>query len=280
MVTSEIVPRSSIEIDVLLGWVMGCKEAFSELEHIDPDFKFINFTKEDWDDATLLYGSWQVLHDFKEEIFNLVDPTCKTVSVNFEIVRDVFFKLVQLRKSDNYYICHIASLFKENLAKYWKNSRSILEVRVILDPRCKLEMVENIYKMIYDNDSEIHLQKAIDDVTNIFNEYVKGMSSSSSSHDYSASLESEFSCYLRDEYPQDERFDILQWWRDKSQIYPTVARMTRDFFSIPIKIPCLDSSLWYAFQGIHASNSCHDLNDDFKSKLACTKNWLNVFENN
>lgn len=55
-------------------------------------------------------------------------------------------------------------------------------------------MVGHIYKIIYDNDYEIQYQTVTDDVTNIFYEYVKGMSSSSLNHNYSALLE------LRDEY--------------------------------------------------------------------------------
>ncbi|XP_044499398.1 zinc finger BED domain-containing protein RICESLEEPER 1-like [Mangifera indica] len=201
IVISQSVPPYWYKDIRVLEWVMGCKEAFNELEHIDPDFKFINFTKEDWDDATLLYSGWQVLRDYKKEILKLVDPKYITVTVNFKVIRDIFFKLVQLRKSNNYYICHFASLSIKHIAEYWKNFRSILEVEVILDPRCKLDMVENIYKMIYDNNFEIHLQKAIDDVTNIFNEYMEGMSSSSSSHDYNVTSKSELDCYLRDEFP-------------------------------------------------------------------------------
>ncbi|XP_044498526.1 zinc finger BED domain-containing protein RICESLEEPER 1-like isoform X1 [Mangifera indica] len=277
IVTSQSVPPRWGNSIRVFKWVMGCKEAFNELEHIDPDFKFINFTKEDWDDAKLLYSGWQVLGDYKKEILKLRDSEYKTETVNFKFIRDIFFKLVQLRKSDNYYICHIASLIKKRLAEYWKNSRSILEVGVILDPRCKLKMVENIYKMIYDNDSEIHLQKAIDDVTNIFNEYVKGMSSSSSSHDYNITSKSELDCYLRDEFPQDEMFDILQWWRDKSPVYPTLAKMARDFLSMPSELPYVPP---YFKDGIQDIYACNDLDDDFVLKLAYTKYWLNFFESN
>ncbi|XP_044498530.1 zinc finger BED domain-containing protein RICESLEEPER 2-like [Mangifera indica] len=274
IVTSQSTPPLWDNSIRVLEWVMRCKEAFNELEHIDPDFKFINFTKEDWDDATLLYKGWQGLLDYKNEISKLVYSNNEA---NFKVVCDIFFKLVQLGKSDNYYLCHFASLIIKRLIKYWKNSQSILEVMVLLDPRYKLEMVADIYKMVYDNDFEIHFQKAIDDVTNIFNEYVKGMSSSSSNFDYNVTSKSELDCYSIEEFPQDEMFDVLQWWRHKSPVYPILSRMARDFLSMPGEIPSLPSSIVDEIQDIYDYN---DLDDDFKFKLACTKYWLNFIENN
>lgn len=83
VVTSQSVFCFVMEIDNLLGWVMGYKEAFSELVHIDPHFKFINFTKKDRDDTTLMYSGWQVLHDLGKEISNLLDPEYENADVNF-----------------------------------------------------------------------------------------------------------------------------------------------------------------------------------------------------
>lgn len=72
-------------------------------------------------------------------------------------------------------------------------------------------MVEDYYQMIYKNDSATQYENVIDHFGKIFNEYGKGASSPSLSHDYIASIDSKFNCYVRDKYPQDEGFDILQW---------------------------------------------------------------------
>lgn len=55
--------------------------------------------------------------------------------------------------------------------------------------------------------------------------------------DQSGSQESstELNAYLQDEMvPLDQKdFDILKWWKDNCDRYPTVARMARDFLAIP-----------------------------------------------
>ncbi|XP_031249023.1 zinc finger BED domain-containing protein RICESLEEPER 1-like [Pistacia vera] len=308
-VTSKSVPLSKwlskwFNVD-LLEWVMGCKKPFCELEHIDPDFKSINFIKDDWDKATLLYNSWKVLQDLRKEACNLLDPKHKTANVYFPMFCDIFSKMIQLGKSENHFYYCMASCFR----KYWDNSNLILVITVILDPRLKMDIVEHFYKEIYGNDEDTYLKKTIDDVTNIFNKYAKGPNNSKSSSSSNngagnssstsskmldimgrsfassqhvndiATPESELNHYLRDsKHPRGEVFDILQWWCVNSPTYPTLAKITRDFLSIPMSATCtyLDYSLLGEIKDIYR---CSSLHDDLKQALACTKVWLNSHVN-
>ncbi|KAJ0033989.1 hypothetical protein Pint_25832 [Pistacia integerrima] len=216
-----------------LRWALACKEALCELEDIDPDFKSINFIKEDWDEATLMYNCQKALNDLGEDVDNfLFYLRQKTANEYFPMICQIFSKLDQLERSDNSYICDSVSHLRKNIDKLWNGSMLVLVTRVILDPRFKKDFIEEkLYKEMYDNYAGAHLIRIIDDVTNIFNQYVKETNNPMSSF----SQESELNCYFNDpKCPLDKGLDILQWWRDKSSTYPTVARMAREFLSIPI----------------------------------------------
>ncbi|XP_031272667.1 zinc finger BED domain-containing protein RICESLEEPER 1-like [Pistacia vera] len=291
-VISESVPPFGCLIDDAFEWVMNSKEAFCELEHIDPDFKSINFTKEEWDDATLLYNSWKVLKDLRDDLWNSLEPK-QTANVYFPMVYHIFFKLLQLGKSENLYYCQVASQFLSYFDQCWGNSNLILVIVVILDPRFKMNIVEHFYEEIYGNQVDTPFKKIIDGVRNIYNKYAEGTnnskSSSSSYHVDSNSLgtpskrvdimgrsfafshhvndiatpKSELDRYLRDSNcPSSEGFNLLEWWRVNSTTYPTLAKITRDFLSIPFyPMFDLDYSLSHEIDDIY---DCCYLDDDLK----------------
>ncbi|KAJ0035043.1 hypothetical protein Pint_24710 [Pistacia integerrima] len=251
-------------IDDAFEWVMNSKEAFCELEHIDPDFKSINFTKEEWDDATLLYNSWKVLKDLRDDLWNSLEPK-QTANVYFPMVYHIFFKLLQLGKSENLYYCQVASQFLSYFDQCWGNSNLILVIVVILDPQFKMNIVEHFYEEIYGNQVDTPFKKIIDGVRNIYNKYAEGTNNSKSSS----------SSYHVDNSncPSSEGFNLLEWWRVNSTTYPTLAKITRDFLSIPFyPMFDLDYSLSHEIDDIY---DCCYLDDDLKQVFTCTKVWLN-----
>lgn len=38
------------------------------------------------------------------------------------------------------------------------------------------------------------------------------------------------------ELGEDENFSILQWWKRNSELYPTLAKMARDFLAVPVSL--------------------------------------------
>jgi hAT family C-terminal dimerisation region len=45
-----------------------------------------------------------------------------------------------------------------------------------------------------------------------------------------------------DETSLDDDFDILTWWKLKSQIYPVMAKLTRDILAVPISTMASEST--------------------------------------
>ncbi|XP_044466054.1 zinc finger BED domain-containing protein RICESLEEPER 3-like [Mangifera indica] len=255
----------------LLDWAMGYKEVFCELKRTDPDFTSSNF---DWDDATSLHSFWVVLEDIENDIKKLGDDS-KLANECFPMVYRLFSKMLQFKNTDSQYFCLAALYCREIFDEYCNNSKLVIVITVILDPRFKRDIVEKFYNEVYDNEGDLHLKKIMDDVTNIYNEYARDVNNSSMVIAYAneaASSKSEFECYLTDsKVSPREDFDILEWWHCNSLTYPTLAMIARDFLSIPIVGGIHGVRFEDGFADIYNS----DLADDYKDTLACTKVWLN-----
>ncbi|XP_044466087.1 zinc finger BED domain-containing protein RICESLEEPER 1-like isoform X2 [Mangifera indica] len=254
----------------LLDWAMGYKEVFCELKRIDPHFTSSNF---DWDDATSLHSFWVVVEDIKKDIWKLRDS--KLANECFPMVYDIFSKMLQFKNTENRYFRHAVLHCGKFFDECCNNFKLVIIITVILDPRFKLDIVEDFYNEVYDNEGDLHLKKIMDDVTNIYNEYAGDVNNSSmvrANANEAASSKSEFKRYLTDsKVSAHEKFDILEWWRYNSLTYPTLAMMARDFLSIPIIGRIHDVHFEDGFVDIYNGN----LDDDLKYAMTCTKVWLN-----
>ncbi|XP_044465620.1 zinc finger BED domain-containing protein RICESLEEPER 1-like isoform X1 [Mangifera indica] len=261
-----------------LDWAMRNKEVFCELEHIDPDFKSINF---DWEDAAFLHNICTLLMDLENHFWKMRFSEFKLANECFPLVYQSFLKMRQLKNTEYQYFCLVALLWREIFDKLCNNLKLVLVITVILDPRFKQDDVQHFYKEIYDDEADLHFNQIMGDVTNIYNEYAKDVNNSPQHSDEVASSKSEFRRYLTDsKVPPCEEFDILEWWRLNSSTYPTLAMMACDFLSI--------SFVYADGDGIDITNrlgdkvfnifSFHCLDADLKYAIACTKAWLTEFE--
>ncbi|XP_044465418.1 zinc finger BED domain-containing protein RICESLEEPER 3-like [Mangifera indica] len=257
----------------LLDWAMGYKEVFCELKRIDPDFTSSNF---DWDDATSLHSFWVLLHDIQNDIWTVRDDS-KLANECFPTVYHFFSKMLRLKNTENQYFRFAALLCREIFDKYCNNSKLVIAITAILDPRFKLDIVEKFYNEVFENERDLHFKKIMDDVTNIYNEYARDVNNSSmdiANANEAASSKSEFERYLADPMVSPhEGFDILEWWRANSPTYPTLAAMARDFLSIPIVNDldmCFEDGLADIYRRINI-----DFNVYLKDVLAYIKVWLN-----
>ncbi|XP_044465705.1 zinc finger BED domain-containing protein RICESLEEPER 1-like [Mangifera indica] len=266
----------------LLSWAMRYEEVFCELEHIDPDFKSINF---DWEDAAFLHNICRVLMDLANDFLEWKCPESKLANECFLMVYRSFLKMQQLKNSEYKYFCLVALVWREIFDQYSNNLKLALVITVILDPRFKQDIVQHFYKEIYDDEADLHFNQILSDVRNIYNEYAKDFNSSSVVRSYAfpqhanevVSSKLEFDQYLTDSKVSPcEEFDILEWWSFNSLTYPTLATMAHDFLCIPFVYPediidRLEDEVPNIF-----SFCCLDA--DLKYALGCTKAWLNEFE--
>ncbi|TXG68880.1 hypothetical protein EZV62_003815 [Acer yangbiense] len=261
-VTAEVIPTKQQLEDIdhendgivaLLEIALGSKEAFSEFENIDPDFKSINLTKEQWDQIRDIYECYE---DFTDESF-LKHCSYKTANMYFPVLCSLYKKALvwlKIHKIGSYSVEDGCFTFAKRMGINWCQSNLVLAVAAVLDPRFKMDVVKYWYKKIYGSEWETQLTTFTNYFTFVYNEYAKGTNDEKnssisykmldpsgkphkSSHDldHVRSLNFELHLYLEDvKFPLIDDFDILEWWRVNSQYFPTLARMARDFLAIQI----------------------------------------------
>jgi hAT family C-terminal dimerisation region len=88
-------------------------------------------------------------------------------------------------------------------------------------------------------------------------------------------IKSELDQYLDDpldETSLDDDFDILTWWKLKSQTYPVMAKLTRDILVVPISTVASEST--FSTSGRILSTVRSSLNDESIEVLICAQDWL------
>ncbi|KAK4857071.1 hypothetical protein QYF36_024237 [Acer negundo] len=284
-VTAEEIPTEEMFENMswldLLTIAFGLKEAFFEFENMDPNFKSINLTKEQWDVITTFYQFWDE-NDFGHIYWHLL--YCKTANMYFPVLCRLYKKSLVLLTLNSFICGKIYLQFVRDAEKCWDEYNLILAVAAVLDPRFKMDIVKHWYKKIYGDKCETQLEIFTNYFTGVYNEYTKGTNnfqssisyrmldiSGNPSHDLDGgqSLNFELHLYLKDvNFPLIEDFDILEWWRVYSRYFPTLAKMARDFLSIKVTVPSK-----YMFFEFPFSHKDFD-SDIIKEAFVCTKSWL------
>ncbi|XP_044466104.1 zinc finger BED domain-containing protein RICESLEEPER 3-like isoform X1 [Mangifera indica] len=200
-ITSQSFPTEHENVH-LLGCVIGYKEAFCELEHIDTNLNSINFTKEDWDKTVALHRLLKVVKGALHSLYK----GKKAALVHLQVVFDIYFNLLQWKNSDDHYVQGIASGSGAFCDHLWSTCQVM---NVILDPRYKMDGIEQWFKESNGNEADTYLQQIIEVTRNVYIEYARGINYGDRAIS-SASPEVELNSYFKDpKVHSGGEFDIL-----------------------------------------------------------------------
>ncbi|XVF29445.1 hypothetical protein REPUB_Repub15cG0121700 [Reevesia pubescens] len=273
----------------ILETALELREIFCQQEQIDGNFK-VNPSRQEWDKALALHSCLKGFEGTDQSL---------TANVYFPKLCDIYLKF-QSEKS-NYLF---ASLMKRKFDYHWSLCNLVFAVAAVLDPRLKFKFVEYSYGEIYGCDSKMqYLDRLRKVLVDVYNEYANELSNlttsasafgSASTHNAAndcildsfsryisasnfkeaASWKSELDIYLDEPLlPRDGAlFDILGWWRDNSERFPTLGRMARDFLAIPMSVVPSCSDL----NALITNPVYSSLNHESMEALACSQNWLEM----
>jgi hAT family C-terminal dimerisation region/Domain of unknown function (DUF4413) len=182
----------------------------------------------------------------------------------------------------------------------------ILTLASVLDPRSKMVFLEFCFKCAY---GEEEAKLKLEDVQFWLREFYKTYesltqnreqeqeTSSNTSQEESRALgkrklekrfaefkiqnrfsrpkRSELDSYLEEdvlELEEDENFNILQWWKKNSELYPTLAKMVRDFLAVPVSTIASESA--FSAAGRLTDNLRNSMGAETLESLICTKDWF------
>ncbi|XP_078156069.1 zinc finger BED domain-containing protein RICESLEEPER 2-like [Carex rostrata] len=188
--------------------------------------------------------------------------------------------------------------------KYWENPNLILILACVFDPRVKLEDIEFFLGDAYGDETDEYkkrledvrssLRKCYDDYASMCN--VDRATSGGSPQVESSSLgkrkfdmklsefkfqkrhmrprRSELDNYLEEAVVEcdEENFDILQWWKRNSDLYPTLAKMERDFLAVQVSTVASESA--FSAAGRLTDHSRNSMNAKTIQALICSRDWF------
>lgn len=93
----------------LLETAVEFREAFDELEQVDSDFKSINLTKEDWNEAEAVCQCWKELNDFPHNFSEIIFPPAH---LYFSKVCEIYTTLLVWEKNESWSVQQIGSSLK------------------------------------------------------------------------------------------------------------------------------------------------------------------------
>ncbi|CAK8538506.1 unnamed protein product [Lathyrus sativus] len=254
---------------------------------------FVKFLKTFYDATLSFSGSLHVtansffkqLMDIKKTLnkwrHNVSDPILKTMTANMQL--------------------------KYN--KYWESNtiNYLLFVAIYLDPRYKLDYIEFCFTRMYGEKlSEDMLKKLKSLIAKLFEHYLflypvshDGGSNVSSSNIASHSRiengeddedwdnlfrmnmkkkqcevqKNELERYLEDGVEDDSpTFNILTWWKGKTNKYHVLSRIARDILAIPVSTVSSESAFSTGGRVLDSFRS--SLNPSTVEALICTQNWI------
>ncbi|KAL4312050.1 hypothetical protein GQ457_01G004470 [Hibiscus cannabinus] len=209
------------------------------------------------------------------------------------------------------YVCLFYALLHE---KYWSDHSTILSFAVLLDPRYKLQLLKELYSVLYVEDEvERRVSLVYNEFVSLYVYYSKSVLCSSSNSSvqsnstHSSSLSSSsrprtfkksnlfqnFDANLAvsrsgksdvDSYMNlpllpridDAQFDILDYWKSQFVSFPVLSQMARDVLAIPITYVASESS--FSMGGRILNKLRAKLLPKNVEIFVTTRNWLYGFE--
>ncbi|KAJ3698339.1 hypothetical protein LUZ61_002044 [Rhynchospora tenuis] len=185
---------------------------------------------------------------------------------------------------------------------FTSKGNSLLAIACVLDPRCKLDVVQYYMEELCPDECEKFISNLKGCMFDLYNEYVQAnaeqqassdqnepsKSSSRTTSDRKAGLKdclkgkkgmtghkTELEEYLdtdRDDASLDDDFDILCWWKMKAPRFPVLAQLTRDILVVPISTVASESA--FSSSGRVLSQVRSSLPDESIEALLCAQDWL------
>ncbi|KAJ1688149.1 hypothetical protein LUZ63_019539 [Rhynchospora breviuscula] len=264
-------------------------------------------------------SQWGILKELVKHLKVFYEATLKlsgtkypTLNLFFSEFCEVYLTIKRMASNEYPFIVNMGTQMHAKFNKYWSMGNSLLAIACVLDPRCKLDVVQYYMEEMCPDECEHFISNIRECMSELYNEYVKakteeqgasdlnqpGMSkrhksdvgASSMTSDRKAGLKNylkgrkgttgpktELEEYLssdRDDASLDDDFDILSWWKMKEPRFPVLAQLTRDILAVPISTVASESA--FSISGRVLSQVRSSLSDESIEALLCAQDWLRV----
>ncbi|RYR59772.1 hypothetical protein Ahy_A05g025742 [Arachis hypogaea] len=253
---------------VMLETAWLYRNVFPRLRQKDPNYKSLpsneerNLAKEICDKLKLFYDVTQLFSGTQVPIANIY----------FNKVCYINVALKKWSASPNSLISNMACSMRVKFDKYWEEIHCIMGIAVILDPRYKLAKLEYKFSTVYQNQNECSskIERIKQICYDLLHEYQQNPSNSSNTFEDSTQ-----ELHMNVEQDDDAAYQ-LYIRQTKKKVngarFPTLQRIVRDIFAIPVSTVASESS--FSTSGRVIAPHRGNLHEDTVEALMCNQNWL------
>ncbi|KAK4406727.1 Zinc finger BED domain-containing protein RICESLEEPER 3 [Sesamum angolense] len=228
----------------MLSTAIRFKDVFPRFAAEDPHYGDYP-CPEDWEKVEKVCSVLEVFWDATHIISGSDYPTS-----NLFLNEVILVKVLLDEKSldNDAFIRDMVERMKIKFDKYWGETKLLMSIAAILDPRCKMKVLEFCFSKLYSSEKvekEISfvlksLHELYSEYALIYNDEVLSVQPQKSELD----MYLEESCYsFKKDYKVEKEFDVLEWWRVNSVKYKVLSFMARDILAIPITTVASEATL-------------------------------------
>lgn len=142
-------------------------------------------TESDWANVTALVDCLKVFYDATVKLSGTKYPTLNMFYPEF---CEVCLTIKKMRSSHLPFIKEMSKSMYDKWNKYWMSSSALLALACVMDPRCKLVVVEYYYKLMHPEDVERFMAEVKVCLNALFKEYLEAHSKAGDNQAASSSL--------------------------------------------------------------------------------------------
>ncbi|CAN6319333.1 unnamed protein product [Urochloa humidicola] len=279
----------------MLSIALPYKAVFDHAKRVEKLFDCAP-SEEEWAFARQVVGRLKMFNDITE-----VFSGTNYVTANIQLFKicEVKEKIREWAVCGNPIIEKMSTEMIEKFDKYWKDIQGVMGLATILDPRFKTDFLIEFIATLTGQPSSLCYDQ-LDEIKNNLCELMKEyefdvdedntessappLSSSDMLSTISARVasrrpttmrfKSELDRYLEDDMisVHEENFKIIDWWKVAGTRYPTLRKVARDIFAIPVSTVASESA--FSTSGRVLSEHRSRLTPDMVEALMCSQDWL------
>ncbi|XP_055960138.1 zinc finger BED domain-containing protein RICESLEEPER 2-like [Mercurialis annua] len=295
---------------LMLSTALLYQKVFEEYEDVESSFKkdlgddVPSFS--DWENVRELCSMLECFYKMTLRISGSLYVTAKN---HLNEISDVCTILQDWMASTDVSVRLMGTRMKAKFDKYWGDPlvmNKMIFFANILDPRDRIMYMEYTLKQMYGSvNGKFLFTSLVHDLSLLFDDYdvqykkeLAGTGQSSSPSKYpgqfsqatsvlkerfmqqmmetgcvGGSQKTELDIYLSEAVVlNNDKFDILSWWKFNSQRFPVLSRMARDILAVPVSTVASESAFSTGGRVLDDFRSC--LTPKIVEALICTQDWL------
>ncbi|KAJ3696742.1 hypothetical protein LUZ61_000447 [Rhynchospora tenuis] len=222
----------------MLDLGLELKDAISRYALLDSNFE--SYPDEvDWEHVKTLVGYLKLFYDVTNKFSGTKYPT---LNILFAKYCEVFLTLKKMSTSSYPFVVKMSKEMVKKWEKYWKAGTVVLAIACVLDPRCKLDVVEYYFKMLHPEECPGFMENLKSCLNDLFKEYSNAYSKESQNQ------------------------------ANNSTTSTAEMRLTRGILTVPISTVASESTFSTAGKTLSPARS--SLNDESLEALICAQDWL------